>query len=337
MTLVGIVFLGAAILALAFGAFAWRSSDGGSATALLWAIVLGISAFVWGRVEADSFTGGQVVEPLALWLVGIGLVVSLFVAAEGMLEHRKAWQVLRTSPERIGALRTGWTGFDESCTGLGLFLLLGIFAQLSMSMTTGWCVPRVLAALLGGTSVVVGVALLRLVTRRWRIELADIGVSLLSVGIATLLLIFLPTFPEALSERIPMRFNTILVGLTVMIWLWAWMYDVWEQQLDAGEAWTTTGRLRSRIPRLIVAITIVCLIVGGMMSFWPRLPMIGTDDASFLRMGFGVAGHLFLILALVTLARRWKHVPLAVFAGAAGLNLCAFLLVRLAMLSEIEA
>lgn len=337
MTLVGIAFLGAATLALAYGAFAWRAPDGRGASALLWAMVLGVTSVTWGRTGSDSLMGGEVVEPLALWLVGIGLVVCVFITAQGLLEHRKAWRMLRTTPQHIGEVRVEWSGFDESCTALGLFLLLGVFAQLSMGMTTEWCDERLLAAVLGVTAFATGVALLRLVTRRWRIELGDIGVSLLSVGFATLLLTFLPADPPALSDRIPTRFNTILVGLTVMIWLWSWLYDVWEQQLDAGEAWTTSGRLRSRIPRLIVAITIVCLIVGGMMSFWPRLPMIGTNDDSFMRMGFGIAGHLFLILALVTLARRWKHVPLAVFAGLAALNLGAFLLVRLAMLSEIEA
>ena len=62
--------------------------------------------------------------------------------------------------------------------------------------------------------------------------------------------------PQAasLEARFPARFNTIIIGLTVMMWVWIWLYGVWHQQLDDGVAWTTAGHMRSRLPRIIVAL-----------------------------------------------------------------------------------
>ncbi|GJM24846.1 MAG: hypothetical protein DHS20C16_12610 [Phycisphaerae bacterium] len=279
---------------------------------------------------------GGTVGRLTIWIASVGFILIVAIAAEGFVEHRGAWRRLRLSPHKIGEHSLEWVGLDDSCTALGLLLLLGVFGQLSMALECSWASERLTALVLGVTAFVTGVALLRLVTRRWSIGLADIGLGLLSVGVATLLLMVLPATPDSLEARIPSRFNTILIGLTVMIWVWIWLYGVWHQQLDDGEAWTTAGRVRSRLPRIIVALAVISLVAAGMMSGWPRLKLIGGHDATFLRIGFGVIGHLFLILTLIMLARRWKHAQLGVLAAVASLSLCAFLVIRLSVFSEIE-
>jgi hypothetical protein len=336
MTVVGYSLLGAALLALSYGVVALCTSRPTYACALLWAAVLAVSGFVWGAADASAVAMGNTVGQLTIWIASIGFILVFFIAAEGFVEHRGAWRKLRHSPHKIGEHTLVWVGLDDSCTALGLLLLIAVFGQLSMALKCGWASERLVSLILGVSSVVTGIALLRLVTRRWRIALADIGLGLMSVGIATLLLMLLPASPVSLEARIPARFNTIVIGLTVMIWVWHWLYGVWKQQLDDGVSWTTTGHLRSRLPRIIVAHAIVCLVAAGMMAGWPRLRLIGGHDATFLRIGFGVIGHLFLILTLIMLARRWRHAPLGVLAGVASLSLCAFLVIRLSVFSEIE-
>ncbi len=336
MTAVGYSLLGAVVLAIIYGIFSLCKSRSTGACALLWALVFGASGLIWGRVSTPDELSGETVGQLTIWIVTIGLILTFFIAAEGFLEHRWAWKKLRDAPHDIGEHSLSWPGLDESCTALGLLLLIAVFAQLSMALKCGWASERVTALFLGTSSIVTGIALLRLVTRRWSIALGDVGLALLSIGFPTLFLIVLPSDDALLEARIPSRFNTILIGLTVMIWVWNWLYGVWQQQLEHGEAWTTTGRMRSRIPRIIVAIAIICLVVAGMMSGWPRLRQIGGHDASFMRIAFGVIGHLFLILTLIRLARRWRHAQLGVLAGVAAMSLCAFLVIRLSVFSEIE-
>ncbi|NOX58527.1 MAG: hypothetical protein GXP29_06675 [Planctomycetes bacterium] len=328
--------MGAAIIALGFSVFSHRAPDGRSATALLWFVVFGLTALALSCPSQDVGERCGVVEPLALWIATISLALTSFITAEGVMEHRRAWRGIRSSPMQLVESPRKWAGFDESCTALGLLILLGVVGELSLSMKTVWGTHRIVSLLLGASAFVSGIALLRLVTRRWSIGLADVGASLLTVGFATLLLVVLPATSQPLSDHLPARFNTILVGLTVMIGFWAWLYRVWEQQLDGGVAWTTAGRLRSRIPRLIVGITVISLVVAGMMAVWPRLPLIGCSDASFLRIGFGTAGHLFLILVLTIIARKWRHAPLGVLSGLGVLSLCVFLVIRLSMFSSIE-
>ncbi|MCA9249860.1 MAG: hypothetical protein KDA54_01885 [Phycisphaerales bacterium] len=336
MTLVGYSLLGAAFLALIFGVVAWWRSSSAAACALLWAAVFGASGWIWGAADLTAAAPGDLVGPLTIWIVAIGLILTAFIAAEGFIEHQRAWRELRQTPHKIGDHSMEWVGLDDSCTSLGLMLLIAVFAQLSMVLKCHWASERLVALILGVSSIVTGISLLRLVTRRWRIGLADIGLGLLSVGVATLLLTVLPFEPIALEARFPARFNTIIIGLTVMMWVWIWLYGVWHQQLDDGVAWTTAGHMRSRLPRIIVALAVISLVAAGMMSGWPRLRLIGGHDATFLRIGFGVIGHLFLILTLIMLARRWKHAPLGVLAGVASLSLCAFLVIRLSVFSEIE-
>ncbi len=315
---------------------AWFRSSSAGACALLWAAVLSVSGWVWGSIDPVAGASGDLVGPLTIWIVSVGMILTLFIAAEGFIEYQRAWRELRRTPHKIGDHSMEWAGLDDSCTSLGLLLLIAVFAQLSMVLKCHWASERLVALILGVSSIVTGISLLRLVTRRWRIGLADIGLGLLSVGVATLLLTVLPFEPIALEERIPARFNTIIIGLTVMMWVWIWLYGVWHQQLDDGAAWTTAGHMRSRLPRIIVALAVISLVAAGMMSGWPRLKLIGGHDASFLRIGFGVIGHLFLILTLIVLARRWKHAPLGVLAGVASLSLCAFLVIRLSVFSEIK-
>ncbi len=336
MTLVGYSLFGAAAIALIYFIFALSKSNAIGASALLWAIIFSTSGLIWGQADTAVELLGGTVGQLTIWIVAIGLILTFFIAAEGIIEHKRAWKKLRSTPHSIGEHSLSWPGLDDSCSALGLVMLLAVFTQLSMVMKCCWAGERITAILLGASSMTTGVALLRLVTRRWSIALADIGLALLSIGIATLFLIVLPTSDELLEVRMLPRYNTILIGLTVMIWVWEWLYGVWEQQLDGGVPWTTTGRMRSRLPRMNVALALVAMICAGMMSVWPRLRLIGGHDATFMRIAFGVIGHLFLTLTLIRLARRWKHPQLGVLAGLTAISLCAFLVIRLSVFSEIE-
>lgn len=184
------------------------------------------------------------------------------------------------------------------------------------------------AIVLSAAAAAGGVAVFVLVTRHWSVLLADGAMGLITLAVCCGLTAFVPSEPRELAARSPMTLNAITFGLAAMAWTWSWLSRVWEQQLDDGRAWTTAGRLVSPARDFSFLVAAVALTLALLMAGWPLIPGIAALDSSRGRILFGVAGHLLLLLSILSCARRSKRAPFTGLAALVVVSLLLFLGVR---------
>ena len=244
------------------------------------------------------------------------LVVGGFSALEGLAYRHRRARAWPDALEDLTAPPPPWPGFHYSVGIIGV----GILVLTCVHIATIWATAS--AFLAGG-------ALLAMVGRRWDESLADLGVGLVSIGIASLPLVVLGSSEVPTWLWFANLFNALVVGLAVATALWHWLAGVWDQQLDDGRPWTTAGRLIRNARRVGYLCGATGVLVSLQLAFWPRFPKVeGLDDATS-RWFWGLGADLLLILTLTYAARRTRKATLAWLAVFAVASLASFVLIRL--------
>jgi len=319
------------LLAASTGLAAVRTRHGAFATVFYWlAIVFVTWTCFLGVVDAppDSERFHTTVTlKLAAALVG---VVAGTVLVEGWLHRRRRRRAAFSSdgnemdpPVVFGGLRT-------SCGVVALGIMLLCCYHLVVPEGGGGQHCRLTAAIVAALAFVGGSALFFLVGRRWSVNLAEVAMALMSLGICAVAVITVPSRPMLLADRFPMIFNAMVVGLAVATWLWTWLATVWRRQLDDGAAWTTSGRLIPYAERFSFAAACLGLLLAAMMAIWPRLPRIAAMDHSLGRFAAGLCGNLLLLLVTLWCSRRLSWVTFHVLALLVVISTVGFVAVRIA-------
>ncbi|MCK6455326.1 MAG: hypothetical protein L6Q92_02165 [Phycisphaerae bacterium] len=182
----------------------------------------------------------------------------------------------------------------------GIVLLLGV-GQLSV----GGPATRGLAALPIASAIAVAVACFYLAHRRWNANLFGLGAAHVTLGVATIAILPLPTpGTSGLVSRLPLTLNAILIALAAMTFIWCWLARFWDQQLLDGRAWTTAGRAIPYVRRIGFLVAALAVLVAFEMAFWPRWRYVLERDDSAARWLSGLAAILLLALVTAGEARR---------------------------------
>jgi hypothetical protein len=249
-------------------------------------------------------------------MVWSALVVGGFAALEGAAHRHRRARAWPDALENLTAPPPAWPGFRYSVGIVGVAILV----LTCVHVATIWAAAS--AFLAGG-------ALLAMVGRRWEENLADLGVGLLSIGIASLPLVVLRGQEKPTWLWFANVFNGLVVGLAAATGLWHWLAGVWEQQLDGARPWTTTGRLIRNARRVGFLCAATGVLVSLQLAFWPRFPRVEGFDDGTSRWFFGVGADLLLVLALTWSARAAGKATLAWLAVFAVASLASFVLIRL--------
>lgn len=259
---------------------------------------------------------------------GLAAVLTAAVITQALCASSRRTRLLRSDPRLTLAPPPAWPGFATGCAAVGLALVTIVCYHLGVGADTQPLGPRLTALLLTAVSGGSGVALLFLAGRSWGVGLAEIGMGLICLAACCAATMAVPAEPAALTRRYPLLFNAMLFALALMTWLWSWLSCVWRQQLDEGRAWTTAGRMIAPATRVSFSCGGVALVVTSAMTAWPRLATVGTMDHTLPRVAAGVAGHLFLLLALLWCARHVRQTRFVALAALTVLSMLAFVFVR---------
>ncbi|MEE9294065.1 MAG: hypothetical protein V3W34_03750 [Phycisphaerae bacterium] len=266
-------------------------------------------------------------------LVGLSVVLCAFVGLRSALARAARWRAVREHPDGLLESFAEWPAFRKTAGAVGLLLILLISYELASWPMSGSLSGRARCAIITVCAVCSGTAMFRLFGERWSANFADAAMGLLTLGVGAWSLLFLPTEPEAASERFPLVFNSLLIAFAVMTWLWVWLGRIWLQQLDHGKAWTAGGRLSAYSPGFGFFVACVALVNGSVMAFWPRFRSVGVFDDSVGRVAAGMAGYLLLLLVLLWSRRASGRASFGVLALLAVFSLLAFVAVRAKPLS----
>lgn len=282
---------------------AWRRKPNRELlTVTFWLVILGClwAAFQVPAVRTEFIQGFErvvVTQWATLFTIFSSLALTGFVIATGWA-HR--WHRLRAWPDQLSILTEPvpeWPGFRYSVGMMGAIILILSCVHLVVPGT-------------GMAALAAGAAVLALAARRWHDNLGDVGLGLISVGVVATVI---RTFPEPPRWWTPGAwaevFNEALLGLAVMTGLWYWLSGVWQQQLDHGKPWTTTGHLVRNTRRVGYLCAATGVLVSFHLALWPRLVYVYDIDAGPWRWGLGLTANGLLILALILAAHRTKRAP----------------------------
>jgi hypothetical protein len=254
--------------------------------------------------------------PWSLWAyVGVSLTLFGFVLAQGMLRQRRR---KRAWPDRLEWLcqpHADWQGFRASAAAIAMGLLpLGVYHASSFLVMP--C-----AAMVGG-------AALRLAHRQWNPNFADVGMASVTLAVVSFVVACVPDAvggPD-LTTRMPLLLAAAIIGLSAMIFLWQWLPNVWDQQLQDGRPWTTTGRMIPIARRIGVIVAVYGALASVQLAFWPEIATVRDDSAA--RWALGLFANVVLLASMVVATRLSQ---LKSIAGLALLSLAlavVFVIVR---------
>lgn len=281
----------------------------------LW-LTLGVPAEVpvhtgsgWSYHEMTSWA-----VPFLVWN---SLLIVAFSAGDSL---RYRVRMARAWPDRLDDLirrRRPWPGFQYS---VGIIAVVQLLIA-CIHITSPWTGPA---------AVLTAIALLTMVDRRWDESLADVALGLLTVGVISLPVAWLPMPHWPSTDFYLEVFNRLIFGLAIMTMCWHWLSGVWDQQLDQGRAWTTTGRLIRIAQRIGYLCGATGVLVALQLAAWPRLlnDVRGLDNSRW-RWVCGLSAIGLLTAALIGAARRTRKPTLAYLALFAVLAGVIFSLVRL--------
>jgi len=302
---------------------AWaRIRDNQLITVCFWVLVL---AGLWLALQLPAFrrvpidSGGSY-PAMTLWarpfMIWNALMIAGFSAIEAVrLHHRRssAW------PDALDKLVTpppAWPGFDYSVGIVGVVTLI-------------LCCVHVVTVSATVSAFVAGVGILAMINRRWEENLADLGIGLISVGIASLPLLGVAIPEHVAAPWFANVFARLVIGLAIATVFWHWLASVWDQQLDNGRAWTTTGRLIRIVQRVGFLCGAAGVLVAMQLAFWPRFPGVQGLENTVGRWLWGTSAHVLLMGALTFAALRARKATLAWLWTFAAASLVAFVLIRL--------
>ncbi len=288
-------------------------------TPLLWLIVVAVG---WSglmiparpalRYAATSWPEWM---PSTLWIfAGVSLALSGFVAIQGVLhQHRRK----RAWPDHLEWLcepHDPGPGFRPSAAALAMGLLpLGAYHAASFFVAAG-------AALAGGSS-------LQLARRQWHPNFAEVGMALVTLAVVSFAVACVPDSVGGanLTTRMPLLLAAAIVGLAVMVFMWQWLPNVWDQQLHDGRAWTTTGRMIPLARRMGLIVAAFGVLAGSQLAFWPEIASVRDDSVGRWVVGSLAYAVLLGALVLATRLSQRKHLAALSLLGLAVVGVFAAL------------
>ncbi len=208
-------------------------------------------------------------------------------------------------------------GLRTSCGVVGLGVMLLCCYHLVVPAGVGGYEYRLTAAAVALISLTCGTNIFFLVGRRWSVNLAELAMALVSVGICALAVMTVPSRPMLLADRFPMIFNAMVVGLALGAWVWSCLATRWRRLAPYAERFSFTTACLG-------------LLTAAIMAIWPRLPRIAAMDDSLGRFAAGIGGNLLLLLVTLWCARRLKRVTFHLLALLVIISTVGFLAVRIA-------
>ncbi len=311
-----------------------RSLPGAALPVMLWWLAVGVAGWlVLSDLPMPLPRGASrhatLLPALFNWSAWAAALIVAAVTLEGACDSRHRWRWSRVHPDALAAPRPARRGLHLSCGVVGLLIVLTSSMHLALLPVDAapWKALRWIAmALLNG---ICGAALLVLVVRRWSAGIAEVGLWLISIGLASAAAAFIPSAPASAVDQYPMLFNAVMAGFVVASALWMWLANVWEQQLRDGTAWTTAGRLIPDARRLSFLCGCLALLVGVLMALWPRFPAVATADDRLGRFTAGVAVNLLALAVFARCARFSRRTAFHVLAALSVLSLLGFAAVRM--------
>ena len=168
-----------------------------------------------------------------------------------------------------------------------------------------------------------------LLDRSWSDNLADAALGVASLSLCGLAMLAVPSLPTSLSERYPMMFNAMIVGLTLATGLWTWLSCVQPTLLDDGEPRSTAVRLIPHAQRFAFLSAALALVAGALMTYWPLRSSIAGMDHSMGRITAGFAAQLFLVLVMVWSSRKLRRLTYHLLTVLAIVSMAGFIIVRM--------
>ncbi|MBP7935292.1 MAG: hypothetical protein KA354_11650 [Phycisphaerae bacterium] len=213
-------------------------------------------------------------------------VMVAFALGEGYRHHHRRVRAWPHALQNLTAERAPWPGFHYSFGIVSVVLMLGA----CIHILSPWAAMSAFAA---------GGAALALAGRRWDENLADVGFGLMTLGIVSLCLVWLPVPRRPSAGHFASIFAVAVVGLAISTAFWHWLARVWDQQLDHGRAWTTAGRLIPSARRVGFLAGAIGVTVSAELAFWPKLPAVtGLDHPSIWGWVWGLGAQVLLALGL---------------------------------------
>lgn len=250
------------------------------------------------------------------------------------IDHRHRWHLAAIDPDALVSSPPRWLGLGFSSTVVSLSVALLVCYHLVVPVPLGSENFRWTALITAVTAGLAAWASFLMVDHRRSKALAECAMGLTSLALCALMTLCIPAQPVMLMERYPMVFNAVLVGLAISTALWAWLGVVWEQQLDEGRPWTTTGSLIPIAKRFSFFTAAFALLVAAVMAVWPRWPTVSATDDTLGRMAAGLAGNLLLIGVTLWCSRRLKKYTFELLTIMAVLSTVGFLVSRTVLFSS---
>ncbi|MBI4578122.1 MAG: hypothetical protein HY718_00375, partial [Planctomycetes bacterium] len=299
----------------------WRTGNGALMTALMWLMVF---MSLWAALQIPATVvravGGISREVAVDWVspfvAGASFAMTGFTCIAGRLAHH--WRVAAW-PDRLDNLLRPpppWPGFGYSA---------GIVAAMVMVLGS----MLIVSPLTPAAAFMSGGAMLALAARRWHEDYADAGLGLITLGVLAVLMVNTPEISASRAEYFGAVFSRAVLGLAVMTAFWHWLAEVWHQQLDAGRAWTTAGRLIRPCRRVSFLLATIGVLVAIHLAFWPKLSFVYVQDDSVRRCLWGLLAEGTLVVSLTWVAVRTGKATLAWLASFAAVSTVAFVVVRL--------
>jgi hypothetical protein len=300
---------------------AWRrSADGRLITCLFWLAVFGA---LWAalcmpasreEVETSLQQHGST-HWSAVFMACAAAAVVVFTIVRGLTEHRHRLAAWPDELWKLTVPASAWPGFRYSAGVVGAGVLILGCAHVVWPWTP-------LAAIVTGGS------LLALAHQRWEENLADAGIALITLGVASVATLGLPETSTNAGWYAEV-FNRLILALAVMTAFWHWLADVWVQQLDNGQPWTTTGRMIRTARRVGFLVGATGALIAFHLAFWPLFSFVTDPDSSMWRWVWGLGGNVLLVLALAFCALSTGKSTLAWLTLIAVLAGATFVLTRI--------
>lgn len=284
----------------------------------LWACLL-LPPFQMNASGAVERTSGTL-----LLLATLSVVLTGAILVEGCFTNQRA-----SDAESSTVSRRETPGFTATCGVLAIVIIVLTCYHLLVPVRTMWggfqgstLLVFVSGALAAGGSFL-------LLDRSWSDNLADATLGMASLSLCGLAMLALPRLPTSLSERYPMMFNAMIVGLTLATGLWTWLSCVQPTPLDDGEPRTTAVRLIPHAQRFAFLGAALALVAGALMTYWPRRSSIAGMDDTMGRITAGFAAHLFLVLVMLWCSRRLRSLTFHLLTLLAVASTAGFIIIRM--------
>lgn len=272
-------------------------------------------------------------KPLGIWSLQVEIILAATIVAVTVLRdlsYRRrragAW------PDDLDAYlarypRPAWLHFPI-CVAAGVLLTLGVYQLVRPDHS----VTR--TGLIGvATLCAAAWALLFSSYREWSPTLSELGMALVTAGIARLavaaagLISARANAPEY-ADRMPVIFNAVVFALAIMAAYWFWLSRFWDQQLLNGTPWTTTGRMIPLARKTGFVVAAMGVLAAFQLAFWPEWVPSEKGDASPSRVISSVLAAVLLAWVSAMQARRAASPMMAGLCVAALLAAFAIVLVR---------